>query len=435
MNLDMSVILPIYIFFLLLLLFSGMPISFALGVMGVGSVLWLEPSLAPAIGFVSWTLLDSFVLGAIPLFVLLGLIMSESGFSNYIYAKINPLIMRLPGGLLQTNIVVGAIFAAITGSSVAECATIGAVALPEMEKRRYDFGIAAGSVAAGGTLGILIPPSIIMIIYGAMTNNSIGKLFIAGVVPGLILSAGYMLYIAVRVIMQPHLVPQTQYPPLSFSIKEFLKAAPILLVIVIMLGSIYAGVATPSEAAAIGCICVLILPMFYGMLKWKALKNAITESVKTSSMILMITLGASLMGIYLSNSGMPAKIAEAVVSSGMSPTTLFMVLFIFYLILGCLMEGISMMVITLPIVYPLVLAAGFDPIWFGIIMTMWIECALLTPPVGINLFIIQGLRPDVPFSEIVKGCFPFFLVLCVVITLMYIYPDLVLMLPNKMMGK
>ena len=436
MNIDLGVVAPIYLAMLFILLLSGMPIMFGLGVIAVVSIfVWAGPSVAPAMAYVSWTMLASFVLAAVPLFVLMGLLMSETGFSRYIYDKINPLVSRLiPGGLLQTNIVVGAIFAAICGSSVAECATIGAVSLPEMDRRRYDSAISAGSVAAGGTLGILIPPSIIMIIYGAMTYNSIGRLFIGGIIPGLILSAGYMLYILIRVKIQPHLVPRIEPAPLGYALKEFAKIAPLALVILAVLGSIYLGVATPSEAAALGCVMMLLLPMLYRMLSWNSLKSSLVKAVTTSSMVLMITLGASLMGIFLSNTGLPKMLAAQVVAWQLSPASIFFILFAFYLILGCLMEGISMMVITLPVVYPVVIASGFDPIWFGIVMTMWEECGLLTPPVGMNLFVLQGLRPNQPFSQIVSGAMPFFLVLCAVIMLLLPFPELVLFLPRIMLG-
>jgi C4-dicarboxylate transporter DctM subunit len=438
---DLSMILPLYVIALLILLFSGMPIAMAFGTIAIGLYFGFGHQMLLSTAYVTWTMLSNFVMVAIPLFILMGLIMSETGFAEYIFKKISPLLDRLlPGGLLQTNIMVGAIFAAFSGSSVATCATIGTVSLPEMEKRGYARSIAAGSVAAGGTLGILIPPSITMIIYGAMTDTSTGRLFMGGVIPGLILTASYMMYIAVRLFFQPKMAPMRGQDlsgkyPWGYCVREFFKVVPVLVALLSILSSIYIGVATPSEAAALGCVIMLIIAITYRMAEWQKIKRSILQAVKTSSMVLVITMGAALMGIYLSNAGIPAAIAKFVASLGLSPVAIFFVLFVLYLILGCLMDGISMMVMTLPIVFPVARANGFDPVWFGVIMTMFLECGLLTPPVGINLFILMSLRPDFSYKDIVGGCLPFFCVLAAVIVLMATFPQLVTYLPSMMVGK
>jgi tripartite ATP-independent transporter DctM subunit len=436
---NLAVVLPVYVALLIILIFSGMPVAFALGLMGVGTVyLLMGPPMAPAIGEVTWAALNSFVLSAIPLFIIMGFLLFESGLSKRIYDSVLPLLDRLlPGGLLHTNIVVGAVFAACSGSGLAACATIGSVALPEMESRGYQRNISAGSVAAGGTLGPLIPPSIIMIVYGAMTQQSIGKLFIAGIIPGIILASAYMIYIAIRVRLQPHLITgeqraKTKHPWVS-CLFSLLGIWPALILIIVVLGSIYTGVATPTEAAAMGCVVVLILTAAYRILSWSTVKRAIAATVRTTSMILVIYLSANLMNIYLSNSGTTAAIATFVSNIPAPPVVSFLGIVAMYLVLGMLMDSFALMIMTLPITFPIVLALGFDPIWYGVIMVMFLECGGLTPPIGLSLFILHGLRPEYPFMEIVKGCFPFFLVLLLVIFVMLGFPELALFLPHTMM--
>jgi tripartite ATP-independent transporter DctM subunit len=436
---SLGAIIGIYLACLLALIFSGTPIAFALGLMAVGSV-WLGfgSSLMPALGMLTWDALASFVLVAIPLFIFMGFILFESGLSTRIYAGIYPLLDRLiPGGLLHSNVVVGAVFAACSGSSVASTATIGSVALPEMESRGYDVKIAAGSVAAGGTLGVLIPPSIVMIIYGAMTRTSVSKLFIGGLAPGVILAAAYMFYIYLRVRFQPQLVQtggKVEKLPWKDCILEVLRVWPTLILIIGVLGSIYLGIGTPSEAAAIGCALAIVLTVCYGRLSLDVLKRSFQGAVRTTSMLLFIYLGATLMGIYLSNSGLTMSIAVWVTGLALPPLATFCGIGVMYLILGMIMDGLAAIVITLPITFPIITKLGFDPVWFGVVLTMFGECALLTPPVGMNLFILQGLRPDYPFTHIIRGSVPFFLVLIAVIIIMISFPQIILFLPKTMVG-
>lgn len=436
-NLGLSV--AIYLVCLLALIFSGTPIAFALGLIAVGSVfLGFGSSLMPALGMLAWDGLASFVLVAIPLFIFMGFILFESGMSTRIYAGIFPLLDRIiPGGLLHTNIVVGAVFAACSGSSVASTATIGSVALPEMESRGYEGKIALGSVAAGGTLGVLIPPSVVMIIYGAMTQTSISKLFIGGIAPGLILSGAYMVYIYLKIRFQPQLVQTNQKVeklPWKNCIIEVLRVWPTLILIVGVLGSIYLGFGTASEAAAIGCALAIILALCYRKLTWEVLMRSFHGAVRTNSMLLFIYLGATLMGVYMSNSGMTMSIAMWVTGLNLPPLATFAGIGAMYLILGMIMDGLAAIVITLPIIFPIITKLGFDPVWFGVVLTMFGECALLTPPVGMNLFIIQGLRPEYPFNDIIKGSLPFFVVLITVIIIMIAFPEIILFLPRSMAG-
>lgn len=426
---------------LLLLLLSGMPVIFALGVTAVASLyIGLDARMAGAIGMVTWTGQADFVMAAMPLFIFMSYVITESGMSSTMYSGIEPLLDRLlPGGLLHTNIAFGAVFAACSGSSIAASSTIGKISLPEMEKRGYERNIAAGSIAAGGTLGILIPPSIMMVLYGLLTNESIGRLFIGGIIPGLILTGGYMTYIGIRVKLQPHLVSSEQNLKTKhswrFSLLSMLKVWPAIIFVIGVMGSLYTGFATPTEAAAVGTVIALILTAFQRLLSWQALRRAVSGALVTSCMVLALVFAGKLMSIYLSNSGITRDVAAYVVGLNLSPALLISLVIMLYLFLGAIMDTMTMMVLTLPLIFPIVMAAGFDAIWFGIIMTMLSEAGMMTPPFGMNLFILQGYRPQHPFMELVKGCFWFFLVILGVIILLTFLPNLVTFLPERMIGR
>ena len=436
---DLFTTITLYIFALFILIFSGMPLAFGLGILAVGSLfLSFGTDMALSLAFIAWGSLANFIIVSIPLFIFMGYLLFETGLSKRIYGGIYPLLDRLlPGGLLHSNIVIGAAFAACSGSSLASCATIGSVALPEMEARGYDRNIAVGSVAAGSTLGILIPPSITLIIFGIMTEVSIGKLFIGGIIPGLVLVGAYMTYIALRIKIQPSLITThartDPKPSMWEAIVSLLRIWPVIVLIIGVLGSIYAGIATATEAAAIGCSLVLLLAAIHRLLSFEALRRAIKKTVGTSSMILLVYLSGKLMQIYLSNAGIIRDLSASVIDMGLPAMVTLVGILIMYLILGMLMDGLSMTVMTLPITFPIVMALGFDPVWFGVVQTMLIEVGLLTPPVGVNLFILQGLRPDFPFSDIVRGCTPFFFVLLLVILVMVVFPRLITFLPGILM--
>ncbi|MGB4827403.1 MAG: TRAP transporter large permease [Paracoccaceae bacterium] len=431
---DLLITVSAYVAILIFLIFFGLPIVFALGIVSVGSLYFANPALILALGQLTWDGLTSFVLGAIPMFIFMGYLLFESGLSKRIYDGIYPLLDRLlPGGLLHSNIVVGAAFAACSGSSLASCATIGTVALPEMEKRGYDRSIAAGSVAAGGTLGILIPPSLSLIVFGAMTDQSIGQLFLGGVIPGILLTAAYMIYIAIRVRLSPHLVSdgvKVEKASWSACFAALGQTWTVVVLFVGVMGSIYAGIATPTESAAIGCVLTFVIAISYRLLSREVLARALAGSVKTTSMVMCIFWAAKLMGIYLTYDQITAQLSAMVLDLGLSPYLNLLVLIVFYLVLGMLMDGLAAMVMTLPLTFPIVMSLGFDPIWYGVLLTMLIEAGLLTPPVGMNLFILQGLRPDYPFGVLVRGAMPFFLVLLLVIAVIVVFPDLVTYLPR-----
>lgn len=437
---DVASILVVYFAVLFLLIFAGVQIAFALGLVAVGSIyIGFGPQLAPAIGRVTWDGLSTFVLSAIPLFVFMGTLLFETGLARSIYAGISPLLDRLlPGGLLHSNVVGGAILAACSGSSLASTATLGAMAIPEMERRGYDVALAAGSVAAAGTLGILIPPSVVLIVYGAMTQQSIGQLFFGAVVPGLLLTAAYMLYVGLRVRLQPALAAGREAtPPVPWgrALGALAGIWPILVLVVGVLGSIYTGMATATEAAGVGCALVVVLALLTGKLTWAIFVASVAGAVRTSSMLLTIFLGAKLMGIYLANAGIPAALARSVSGLDLPPAVVFLLVMLFYLVLGMAMDSLAAIVMTLPVTFPLVTSLGYDPIWYGVTLTMLAEAGLLSPPVGMNLFVLQGLRPQYRFATIVRGALPFFFIVVATILLMLAVPELITALPQAAMRR
>jgi tripartite ATP-independent transporter DctM subunit len=387
------------------------------------------------LAFVAWGSLKSYGLAAIPLFVFMGEVIFRGGLSRRVYSGIAPLMDHLPGGILHSNIAAGAVFAAASGSSLASTATIGTLALPEMYERGYSRYIAKGSVLAGGALGILIPPSVVFIIYGIMVEQSIGRLFIAGIIPGILLALMFMLYIGLRLTFQPHLAPKAKESlPLGPALLKLLGIWPILILIIIVLGSIYGGIATPTEAAAMGCFGGIILVAAYRQLSWKVLRESAQGAVRTCSMTLLIFTAAKLMGALLTNQGVFQKMMLWVVSLPVDAYVVFAVIMLMYLILGMFMSGLAAIVITLPIVFPIIVALGFDPIWFGVVIVLQNEMGLLTPPVGSSLYVLHGLRPSDPFDEVARGSLPFVGVIMLMLIILVLFPELALWLPGLMYG-
>lgn len=431
---DLNLILVIYIGLLFVFLASGMFVFFALMLVGIITIfLWMPPGSERIIGYTIWAGSNSFVLTCIPLFIFMGEIIFRSGLSNLIYDRITPIMTYFPGQLLHTNIVSCALFAAACGSSPATAATIGTVGLPELEKRGYNSRIGLGSIAAGGTLGILIPPSVIMIIYAEIVGESIALLFLAGIIPGIMISAFFVVYIGIRCKINPKLAPSVQTVPLGRALSTLLGIWPIAIFVVVVLGGIYGGVFTPTEAAGIGAAGSLVLALaYYRKLKWKAFIDAVINTVRTTSMLILLLAGSRILIIALTNLGVPAYLMEKVTSSAISPMGVLLVVYSCYIILGMIMDGVSMIVITLPIVNPIIAAAGYNPVWFGIALVVLVEIALLTPPVGINLYVLHGIRPDVPITEIILGSAPFFAILVIGLAIITLFPGIVLWLPSLM---
>ena len=420
---------------LLVLLASGMRIFAVLALVGI-IVLWLGMGWGAqkVLAYGLWNTVLSFPMAAMPLFIFMGEIIYQCGLSHRVYNAIAPIANRLPGGLLHTNVVAGAVFAAASGSVVASTATIGKISLHDMDKMGYDRSIAMGSVAAGGCLGILIPPSITMIIYGVMTLQSIGQLFIAGILPGIMLTILFMIYIAVRVIIQPHLAPSKgEAMPWGSSLVKALGAWPILLLSVLILGSIYVGIATPTEVAGMGAFFAMLIAAAYRTLTWSAFKAATAGAVKVTCYAMLIFVGAKIMGSLLANLGVFHELSKWVVALPVPEVGILIAVIIMYLILGMFMSGLPAIIITLPITFPIVVTAlGYDPIWFGILIVLLNECGQLTPPVGTVLYILIGLRPDIPFRQAAMGVIPFVLVILVAITIIVMFPQIALWLPSHM---
>lgn len=414
---------------LLILLFAGLPVAFALGLSGVaGMVLFLggDGALAqlPIIGYKS---LDDFVLAAVPMYILMSQILLTGKVGNDLFELANKWLRHLHGGLGIATVFACAIFAAITGSSVACAVTIGSIAIPEMLSRGYDRRLVLGTVAAGGTLGILIPPSIPMILYGAITDESIGKLFMSGVVPGILLM---FLFIGVVVYYSRNL--QLEAPaPWHERMAALRKSIWGLLLPVIVVGGIYTGAFTPTEAAGVGTLYSLIITFFiYRTLTVKDMPKILGDTIRTTCMIFAIMIGASLFGFVLTILDAPQALTEYVAGMALGKWMVFIAINILLLFLGCILESVSILFITLPILFPLITRLGFDPIWFNVVMLINLELALITPPVGMNLFVLQGVSPDSKMTDIIRGVIPFAGVMALEILLLCFVPELATWLPS-----
>jgi C4-dicarboxylate transporter DctM subunit len=435
------------------LLLVGQWTAFALGTIGT-LILYLSKGLLglEALSSVIWNNAASYILVAVPLFLLMGEVILRSGVSSYFYRGVVALLGWLPGGLLHANIFSCAIFSAVSGSSVATAATVGTVAIPEMLRRRYPPQMVFGSLAAGGTLGILIPPSIVMILYGALVEESVAQLFMAGLIPGVMLAGIFMIYIAARMALDPNLVPpgdpegqegnealvdQQPEPTKGLpdkSLWDALHVLPVLVLLVAVLGGIYMGFATPTEAAAVGAAGALILGGLYGGLSWSVMSDAVMSSVKTTCMVVFIIIGAQILATALTYSGVSRAISEWVFDLGLSKWVFFAVLVCLYIALGFFVDGLSMIYMTLPVLLPLVRAFGFDLIWFGVVLTILIELGQITPPVGLNLFTIHAISGGHSFSEVVKGAAPYVVLMLLMVLLLAFFPGIALWLPKTMLG-
>ncbi len=414
---------------LLLLLVLGLPVAFSLGMAGVAGMLLFmggDGALAqlPIIGYKS---LDDFVLTAVPLYILMSQILLTGKVGNDLFELANKWLRHLPGGLGIATVMACAVFAAITGSSVACAVTIGAIAIPEMLSRGYDRSLVLGAVAAGGTLGILIPPSIPMILYGAITDESIGKLFMSGVVPGAILTILFIMVVVYRSRNLPLEAPASWDERLSALKKSFWG----LMLPVIVVGGIYSGVFTPTEAAGIGTVYSLIITfLIYRTLSLKDMPEILEDTIKTTCMIFAIMIGASLFGFVLTILDAPQALTNFVVDMQTNRWVIFVAINILLLFLGCILESVSIIFITLPILFPLIVKLGFDPIWFNVVMLINLELALITPPVGMNLFVLQGISPDSKMTQIIKGVIPFGVIMALEILLLCFFPQIATWLPT-----
>ena len=418
---------------LFLLLGSGVWIGLTLtGVAWIGMQLFSSRPAGDAMAVTIWGSASSWTLTALPLFVWMGEILFRTKLSESMFRGLAPWVTWLPGRLLHTNVIGCAIFAAVSGSSAATCATIGKMTLPELGKRGYPEDITIGSLAGAGTLGLLIPPSIIMIVYGVAADVSIAKLFIAGVLPGILLAALFSGYLMVWALMNPGKVPRPDRV-LSFSEKlhESRHLIPVVLLIAAVLGSIYSGVATATEAAAVGVVGSLLLSLVQGSLSWDTFKTSLLGATRLYCMIALILAGAAFLTLAMGYIGLPRHLAEFIGGLGLSPFMLMVALAVFYVVLGCFLDGISMVVLTMGVILPTVQAAGFDLIWFGIFIVIVVEMAQITPPVGFNLFVLQGMtKKDIAY--IARVTLPFFFLMCAMVLLLWFVPQIATWMPGHM---
>lgn len=424
-------------FIMLALMLIGLPVAGALFAVAVlGAFLYLGMPTLTMFGNQMWSILDDFVLTSIPMFILLGEILVRSGVTDRMYAALSDWIRRWPGGLLHTNIGACGMFSAVSGSSVATAATIGTVALPSMKRHGYSERLALGTIAAGATLGILIPPSINMIIYGSMANTSIGRLFLAAIVPGLLLIALFMIFVAVVCALRPAL-GGTEMPavPLKERLARLKDLLPPLVIFAVVMGSIYTGWATPTESAAVGVIAALALAAAKRRLTVAMLNDSVLTVVKVTAMIMLIVLAAQLLSFVMGVLRIPQAITGLVADTGATQLQILLLLIVFYLILGCFLETLSMMITTIPIVMPIVLFFGIDPVWFGIFLVLMMEVSLITPPLGMNLFIVQGVRASGgSVMDVVWGALPFTLIMLLMVGILIAAPQVALFLPDMLYG-
>jgi len=424
------------IFFISLLLFllgSGIWVALSMiAVSAIGMLLFTTRPVGDAMATTIWGTSSSWTLTALPLFVWMGEILFRTKLSENLFKGLSPWLSKLPGGLVHVNVVGCALFAAISGSSAATVATVGKMSIPELRKRKYPEKLLLGTLAGSGTLGLLIPPSIILIIYGVTIEDSIAKLFMAGILPGIMLAVMFMLYVIFWSILNKKLMPKSTK---NFSFAEKVwgskQLLPVIFLITGVIGSIYTGIATATEAASLGVVGALILSFFQGTLSKETFNLSLLGATKTSCMIAFIIAGSTFLSLAMGFTGLPRNLAIWIDGMNLSPYTLLFVLTIFYIILGMFLDGISAVVLTMAIIEPMIRQAGFDMIWFGIYLVIVVEMAQITPPVGFNLFVLQSMaNKDMAF--IAKSAFPLFLLMILAVIIVIIFPEIALWLPNKM---
>jgi tripartite ATP-independent transporter DctM subunit len=423
------------VFALFAILGSGVWIGLALsGVAWIGMELFSSRPAGDAMAVTIWGSASSWTLTALPLFVWMGEILFRTRLSSDMFRGLAPWMQALPGRLLHTNVVGCTIFAAVSGSSAATCATIGKMSLPELKRRGYPDSVAIGSLAGAGTLGLLIPPSIIMIVYGVTAEVSIAQLFVAGIVPGLMLAGLFSAYLAVWASLNPQLVPAADIGlTTAQKLRESRHLIPVMLLIAAVLGSIYSGVATATEAAALGVVGALLISAVQGSLTWATFRDSLLGGTRLYCMIALILAGAAYLTLSMGYIGLPRHLAEWIASLGLSQWQLLVALMLFYVLLGCFLDGISMVVLTMGVILPTVQAAGIDLIWFGIFVVIVVEMAQITPPVGFNLFVLQGMTGR-EIGWIARATLPFFVLMLLGLALLYAFPAIATWLPQQMRG-
>lgn len=425
----------IYGVLLFALLAFGTAIGSVMGFVGIVGVSVVGgTSLWPSFGDVVWNTTNSFTLIAVPLFVLMGEIIVRSGVSPRFFRGLTRLVGRMRGSLAQANIVGCAMFSAISGSSTATAMTVGVVALPEMRKRGYGDELTLGTLTGGGCLGILIPPSIPLIVYATVVQESLIDLFMAGIVPGLLLVLLFMGYVRVLVTLRPGLAPRLPAEAGLGLLPALADCVPVALLIGTVIGGMYLGIVTPTEAGALGCALALLLSLLHRELTWHAVRDALGSTVITTSVVIFIMMNSQVLSYALTVSGIGNSLSQGLEALDLDPFLFFCCLVLLYAVLGMFIDGISMMLLTVPVLFPAILAAGYDLVWFGVVMVVLIELGQLTPPLGLNLFAVQSIAGEVPLGRIARSSAPYALLIAAFCFLLYAFPEIVLWLPRSMKG-
>ncbi len=417
---------------LIVLLILGVRVAFSMGIVGMVGLYFLLPQTQlQVLADRSWTSINTFTLTAVPTFVLMGALLVRSGITAELFDSLVRWFGRTRGGLAHASVAASATFAAVCGSSLATAATLGTVAAPEMVKRGYSTRLAFGVIAAGATLGILIPPSIAMIIYGNVVGAPVTQLFIAGIIPGLLLSGFLMATVFAWTLFVPTAVPEGEAYSLGQKLASTVSILPFLVLITAVLGSLYFGVATPTEAGAIGALAALVMALRRGKITWTTLYETLLDTVKVTSFIMLIVVGAAVLSWVFDFLRLPRAMVQVVTDADLAPWTVMVIIAAVYLVLGCFIESIAMMLMTLSVTFPIIVAIGLDPIWFGVILVLLVEIGLITPPVGLVLFVLKGMSDSVTLRDIILGVIPYILVMLGFIALLYAFPDIVTWLPKR----
>lgn len=415
----------------------GLEIAFSMALVGIAGLLFLSGWKVGlgVIGSIAWSNATSFTFIALPLFIFMSAILMHSGVGKGLFSAIAKWVGFLPGGMAVASVISCAVFSAVSGSSVATAATIGMIAIPEMLKRGYAKPLIIGSLAAGGTLGILIPPSVPMILYGVMTETSIGHLYAAGMIPGLLLALIFCAYVIGYALRYPNEAPASpdDRATLGEKLRGLREIWPVAVLITVVLGAMYAGIVTPTEAAALGCLVSLLIAMTIRALSVEVMKKAFLETVRVTSMVMLIIIFSGIFSHVIALLGMPKALLSGISSLGLPAWGFFILVFSALLVIAYALEELSVMIIILPILFPLVTAFGFDPVWFGIIMVVWLEIGFITPPVGLNLFVIQGMMPESTAADVIRGTTPFVILMILLVALLFVFPEIALWLPRQMM--
>lgn len=426
----------IILFTFILVLAAGMPIAFGFGLALVFGALFFVggTGILSTIPTVFHTLLTSFIFLCLPLFIFMAELLDVSGITRDTYNAADKWLSGIPGGLAVANVVACAAFGAVCGSSAATVATMGRIGVPRLVERKYDAGLTTGSVASGGSLALMIPPSLAFITYGVLTEVSVGKLFIAGILPGILLTVLFSIYIVTRVTISPRLAPSHAGYSWMERLTSLARVWPILFLFLGIMASIYLGIATPTESAAIGCLIALLLAILYGRLTWKSLWTALLRASATTGLIGMVIVGGKIFSHLFATMGIAHELGQTIVGIGLSPLLVFVAMVLVLFILGMFMEGSGIIVLTIPLFFPIITSLGFDPIWFGVVTTICVELALITPPVGVIVYLLAGIvKPfGITMGEIFRGIFPFVVLELIAIAILTAFPQIATWLPSTM---